>query len=144
MAKEMRKVRVGSVVRTKMDKTAVVEMVWKQRHPIYRKQMRRVARFYVHDPENKCQIGDLVRIQETRPISKLKHWRLIEILSSRQLAEVQPIELETEITPVLTGEALAETPPDAVTAVAVAEESEDQAEDDTAGDQGETEEETKE
>ena len=149
MAKEMRKVRVGSVVRTKMDKTAVVEMVWKQRHPIYRKQMRRVARFYVHDPESRCQVGDLVRIQETRPISKLKHWRLIEILSSRQLAEVQPIELETEITPVLTGEALAETPPDAVTAEAVAEEAvaeeaEDQAEDDTAEDQGETEEETKE
>ena len=144
MAKEMRKVRVGSVVRTKMDKTAVVEMVWKQRHPIYRKQMRRVARFYVHDPENKCQTGDLVRIQETRPISKLKHWRLIEILSSRQLAAVQPIELETEITPVLTGEALAETPPDAVKAEAVAEEAEDRAEDDTAEDQAETEEETKE
>ncbi|MCH8896927.1 MAG: 30S ribosomal protein S17 [Chloroflexi bacterium] len=140
MAKEMRKVRVGSVVRTKMDKTAVVEMVWKQRHPIYRKQMRRVARFYVHDPENKCQTGDLVRIQKTRPISKLKHWRLIEILSSRQLAEVQPIELETEITPVLTGEALAETPPDAVKAEAA----EDRAEDDTAEDQAETEEETKE
>ena len=83
--------------------------------------MRRVARFYVHDPENRCQTGDLVRIQETRPISKLKHWRLLEILSSRQLAEVQPIELETEITPVLTGEALAETPADAVTAEAVAE-----------------------
>ena len=144
MAKEMRKVRVGSVVRTKMDKTAVVEMVWKQRHRIYRKQMRRVARFYVHDAENKCQVGDLVRIEETRPISKLKHWRLIEILSSRQLAEVQPIELETEITPVLTGEALAETPPDAVTAEAVAEEAEDQAEDGSAEDQGETEEETKE
>lgn len=140
MAKEMRKVRVGSVVRTKMDKTAVVEMVWKQRHRIYRKQMRRVARFYVHDAENKCQVGDLVRIEETRPISKLKHWRLIEILSSRQLAEVQPIELETEITPVLTGEALAETPPDAVKA----EEAEDRAEDDTAEDQAETEEETKE
>ena len=140
MAKEMRKVRVGSVVRTKMDKTAVVEMVWKQRHPIYRKQMRRVARFYVHDPENKCQTGDLVRIQETRPISKLKHWRLIEILSSRQLAEVQPIELETDITPVLTGEALAETPPDAVKAEAA----EDRAGDDTAEDQAETEEETKE
>ena len=122
MAKEMRKVRVGSVVRTKMDKTAVVEMVWKQRHPLYRKQMRRVARFYVHDPENQCQTGDLVRIEETRPISKLKHWRLLEILSSRQLAEIQPIELETEITPVLTGKALAETPADAVTAEAVTEE----------------------
>ena len=113
MAKQMRKVRVGSVVRTKMDKTAVVEMVWKQRHPLYRKQMRRVARFYVHDPESQCRTGDLVRIQETRPISKTKHWRLLEILQRRQVAEVRPIELETDVTPIMTGEALAEVPPDA-------------------------------
>jgi len=110
MAKQMRKVRIGSVVRTKMDKTAVVEMVWKQRHTLYSKQMRRVARMYVHDPESQCQIGDTIRIEETRPISKTKHWRLLEILQHKQLAEVSPIELETEITPVMTGEALAETP----------------------------------
>ncbi len=114
MAKQMRKIRVGAVVGTKMDKTAVVEMVWKQRHPIYRKQMRRVARYYVHDPESQCEVGDTVRIQETRPISKTKHWRLLEILRRRQVAEVLPIELESEITPVMTGEALAETPADAV------------------------------
>ncbi len=114
MAKEMRKVRVGSVVRTRMDKTAVVEMVWKQRHPIYRKQMRRVARYYVHDPLSQCQVGDTVRIQETRPISKTKHWRLLEILQRRQVAEVRPIELETDVTPVMTGEALAEVPADAL------------------------------
>ena len=89
-----RKVRTGSVVRVKQDKTAVVEMVWKQRHRLYRKQVRRVARFHVHDPENRCQLGDLVRIEETRPISKTKHWRLIEILESREVAEVRPIELE--------------------------------------------------
>ncbi|MDA0733358.1 MAG: 30S ribosomal protein S17 [Chloroflexi bacterium] len=110
MAKEMRKVRIGSVVRTKMDKTAVVEMVWKQRHTLYSKQMRRVARMYVHDPESQCKIGDTVRIEETRPISKTKHWRLLEILQNKQLADVSPIELETEITPVMTGEALAEAP----------------------------------
>lgn len=110
MAKQMRKVRVGSVVRTRMDKTAVVEMVWKQRHTIYSKQMRRVARFYVHDPENRCQIGDTVRIEETRPISRTKHWRLLEILQHRQVADVSPIELETDVTPVMTGEALAEAP----------------------------------
>ena len=114
MAKQMRKVRIGSVIRTKMDKTAVVEMVWKQRHRLYRKQMRRVARFYVHDPESQCLIGDTVRIEETRPISKTKHWRLMEILQRRQVAEVQPIELETDVTPVMTGEALAEPPLDAV------------------------------
>ncbi len=82
------------MVRVKQDKTAIVEMVWKQRHRLYHKQVRRVARFYVHDPENQCQLGDLVRIEETRPISKTKHWRLLEILDRRQVAEVRPIELE--------------------------------------------------
>lgn len=91
-----RKVRTGSVVRVKQEKTAVVEMVWKQRHRIYHKQVRRVARFYVHDPENRCQVGDLVRIEETRPISKTKHWRLLEILERRQVAEVRPIDLESD------------------------------------------------
>ena len=92
--KNRRKVRTGSVVRVKQDKTAIVEMVWKQRHRLYHKQVRRLARFYVHDPENQCQIGDLVRIEETRPVSKTKHWRLLEILERRQVAEVRPIELE--------------------------------------------------
>ncbi len=103
MAKQMRKVRVGSVVGTRMDRTAVVEMVWKQRHRLYRKQMRRVARFYIHDPENQCQVGDTVRIQETRPISKTKHWRLLEILRRRQVAEVRRIELETDIETAIAG-----------------------------------------
>ena len=94
MAKTMRKVRVGSVVSTRMDKTAVVELVWKQRHRVYRKQMRRVTRFYVHDPEAQCRIGDTVRIQETRPISRTKHWRLLDILSRRAVADVRAIELE--------------------------------------------------
>jgi small subunit ribosomal protein S17 len=94
----MRKDRVGLVVGTKMDRTAVVEMVWKQRHRVYRKQMRRISRFYVHDPENSCRIGDTVRIEETRPISKTKHWRLMEIIQRKQLADVQPIDLENDIT----------------------------------------------
>ena len=93
----MRKVRIGAVVRTNQDKTAIVEMVWKQRHRIYRKQMRRVARFYVHDPENQCRLGDTVRIEETRRISKNKHWRLLEILERRQVADVRPIDLETDV-----------------------------------------------
>lgn len=97
MAKAMRKIRVGSVVSTRMDKTAVVEIVWKQRHRIYRKQMRRVTRFYVHDPESQCRIGDTVRIQETRPISRTKHWRLLDIMARRQVADVRPIELENDV-----------------------------------------------
>ncbi len=95
-----RKVRTGSVVRVKQDKTAIVEMVWKQRHRLYRKQVRRIARFYVHDPENQCRLGDLVRIAETKPISKTKHWRLLEILERRQVAEVRPIDLEGDATAV--------------------------------------------
>ena len=105
MAKEMRKIRTGAVVRTGMAQTAVVEMVWKQRHRLYRKQMRRVTRFYVHDPENQCRVGDTVRIQETRPISKTKHWRLLEILHRRQVADVQPIELETDLDAEIAAEA---------------------------------------
>ena len=93
----MRKVRVGAVVRTNQDKTAIVEMVWKQRHRLYRKQMRRVARFYVHDPENQCRLGDTVRIEETRRISKNKHWRLMAILERKQVADVRPIDLETDV-----------------------------------------------
>jgi small subunit ribosomal protein S17 len=99
----MRKVRVGSVVRTRTDKTAVVETVWKQRHRLYQKQMRRVARYYVHDSLNQCQLGDVVRIQETRPISKSKRWRLLEILERRQVAEVRPMELESDVEDVLAG-----------------------------------------
>jgi len=97
VARFMRKVRVGAVVRTNQDKTAIVEMVWKQRHRLYRKQMRRVARFYVHDPENQCRLGDTVRIEETRRISKNKHWRLMEILERKQIAEVRPIDVETDV-----------------------------------------------
>ena len=119
MAKSMRKVRTGSVVGSGMDKTAVVEMVWKQRNRLYRKQVRRVARYKVHDPLNQCQLGDVVRIEETRPISKTKHWRLMEILERRQVAEVRPIELESdaetvESTPeVFDPVATAETPEEA-------------------------------
>ena len=96
MAKTMRKVRTGRVVRTRMDKTAVVEMVWKQRHRLYQKQVRRVARFQVHDPLNSCLLGDVVRIEEVRPISKTKRWRLVEILERHQVAQVTPMELESD------------------------------------------------
>ena len=97
MARSMRKVRVGAVVRINQDKTAIVEMVWKQPHRLYRKQMRRVARFYVHDPLNQCQPGDTVRIEETRRISKNKHWRLMAILERKLVADVRPIDLEADV-----------------------------------------------
>ena len=143
MAKSMRKVRVGAVVRTNQDKTAIVEMVWKQRHRLYRKQMRRVARFYVHDPENQCRLGDTVRIEETRRISKNKHWRLMEILERKQIAEVRPIDLETDVAPemtqprILAAEARAE-----VTAAEASEEPEAEVVEEEAVEEPEAEEET--
>jgi small subunit ribosomal protein S17 len=104
----MRKVRTGSVVRTPRDQTAVVEMVWKQRNRLYRKQVRRVARFHVHDALNQCRLGDVVRIEETRPISKTKRWRLMEILERRQVAEVRAIDLEADA--VVVADEVAEEP----------------------------------
>ena len=109
MAIEMRKVRTGTIVRTKMDKTAVVQIVWKQRHRLYRKQMRRVARFHIHDPLSQCKLGDVVRIQEVRPISKTKRWRLLNILERHEVAEVRPIELESDAEVVVTSDHPEET-----------------------------------
>ena len=143
MAKSMRKVRIGAVVRTNQDKTAIVEMVWKQRHRLYRKQMRRVARFYVHDPENQCRLGDTVRIEETRRISKNKHWRLMEILERKQIAEVRPIDLETDVAPemtqprILAAEARAEA-----TAAEASEEPESEVVEEEAAEEPEAEEKT--
>jgi small subunit ribosomal protein S17 len=76
----LRKTRVGVVVSNKMAKTAVVETVTRVPHPKFRKIIKQSSKFYAHDEENKAQIGDLVRIMETRPLSKLKRWRLVEVL----------------------------------------------------------------
>jgi small subunit ribosomal protein S17 len=75
-----RKVREGIVVSTKMDKTAVVKVVDRVRHPRYRKTLQRTTKFYAHDETNDVREGDRVRIQETRPLSKLKRWRILEVL----------------------------------------------------------------
>lgn len=75
-----RKVREGLVVSNSMDKTAVVAIVERKPHPLYRKTVQRTAKLYVHDEENALNVGDRVRVQETRPMSKLKRWRLVEIL----------------------------------------------------------------
>ena len=91
---ERQKVRVGRVVSNKMDKTAVVAVQWQRRHRLYKKNIRRVSRFHAHDEDNKCQLGDLVRIQETRPLSRMKCWRVVNILEHREVAEVMPIELD--------------------------------------------------
>ena len=76
----LRKTRVGVVVSNKMAKTAGVETTTRVPHPKFRKIIKQSSKFYAHDEENKAQIGDLVRIMETRPLSKLKRWRLVEVL----------------------------------------------------------------
>ena len=75
-----RKVREGIVDSTKMDKTIVVKVVDRVRHPQYQKTLQRTKRLYVHDEQNDAKPGDRVRVQETRPLSKLKRWRLVEVL----------------------------------------------------------------
>ena len=82
------------MVSTKMDKTVVVAVRWQQRVPIYKKSLRRVTKFYAHDKDNTCRLGDLVRIQETRTISRNKHWRVLETLERKDVVEVRPIELD--------------------------------------------------
>ena len=75
-----RKVRVGKVVSNKMDKTIVVAVERQVPHPLYKKYFKKTKKFHAHDGENACNIGDTVRIMETRPLSKTKRWRLVEIL----------------------------------------------------------------
>lgn len=76
----LRKERVGQVVSTKMQKTAVVETTTRVPHPKFGKIIKQIKRFYAHDEESKAQVGDTVRIAETRPLSKLKRWRLVEVV----------------------------------------------------------------
>ena len=78
--RNQRKVRDGLVVSNAMDKTAVITVTDRVRHARYDKTVRRSSRLYVHDEENALQVGDRVRVQETRPLSKRKRWRLVEIL----------------------------------------------------------------
>ena len=79
-----RKVRVGKVVSDKMDKTIVVNVETRMPHPLYGKIVRRSKRYTAHDEENQCRIGDLVRIMETRPLSRTKRWRLVEIVEKAE------------------------------------------------------------
>ena len=78
--RNLRKERVGVVVSNKMDKTIVVAVKWKEKHPIYGKFVNKTRKFHVHDEKNECGIGDTVRIMETRPLSKTVRWRLTQIL----------------------------------------------------------------
>ena len=79
-SRNLRKERVGQVVSNKMDRTITVAVNRKIKHPIYGKFVKKTTKFMAHDDENQCGIGDTVRIMETRPMSKNKRWRLVQIL----------------------------------------------------------------
>lgn len=78
--RNLRKERIGVVSSNKMDKTITVAVKWKERHPMYGKYVNKTRKFHAHDEKNDCNTGDTVRIMETRPLSKTKRWRLVEII----------------------------------------------------------------
>ena len=80
MERNLRKERIGVVVSDKMDKTIVVASEVREKHPLYGKFVKRTTKFVAHDEKNECGIGDTVRIMETRPLSKTKNWRLVELV----------------------------------------------------------------
>lgn len=81
--------KVGQVVSTKMQKTIVVEVEMRKAHPKYKRIVRSSRKFYAHDEQNTARVGDMVRIRETRPLSKLKRWNLEEIVRRSALAQVE-------------------------------------------------------
>ena len=80
MERNLRKTRVGKVVSDKMDKTIVVAVVDNVKHPLYNKIIKRTRKLKAHDENNECKIGDTVKVMETRPLSKDKRWRLVNVL----------------------------------------------------------------
>ena len=96
MSFERRKVRVGVVVGDKMDKTVVVAVEWRRPYALYRKSVRRRTKFKAHDENNEYKIGDTVRIRETRPMSRTKRWRVVELIQRGDVAEIQPDEIVVE------------------------------------------------
>lgn len=88
-----RKTRLGRVVSNKMDKTVVVTVETTRRHPLYQKTIKKMVRYKAHDAQNECGEGDIVRIVETRPLSKEKRWRVAEIITKKEVLEIQPKEI---------------------------------------------------
>ena len=78
--RNLRKERAGVVVSNKMDKSITVAIKWKEKHPIYGKFVSKTKKYHAHDEKNECNIGDTVKIMETRPLSKTKRWRLVQII----------------------------------------------------------------
>lgn len=88
-----RKTRIGRVISNKMDKTAVVAVETIKHHPLYKKSIKKTVKYKAHDEKRQCGEGDIVRIVETRPLSKEKHWRLAEIITKGEVVEVKPKEI---------------------------------------------------
>ena len=84
-----RKTRIGCVVSDKMDKTAVVAVETPRHHPLYKKTIKGAVKFKAHDKNNECGLGDIVRIEETRPLSREKRWRVAEIITKQEVVAVQ-------------------------------------------------------
>jgi small subunit ribosomal protein S17 len=80
MERNLRKTRIGTVTSNKMDKTCTVAVERKVKHPMYGKFVKKTTKFHAHDEKNECTIGDVVKIMETRPLSKTKRWRLVEVI----------------------------------------------------------------
>jgi small subunit ribosomal protein S17 len=91
-----RRQRTGTVLKDKNDKSVVVGVSWLQRDRIYKKARRKLTKFVVHDENNDATLGDRVLIEESRPMSKTKRWRLVSVLDKVDVAEVQPEEIDTE------------------------------------------------
>jgi small subunit ribosomal protein S17 len=99
---QKRKTRFGKVISDKMDKTVVVAVDTPRRHPLYKKSIRRAVKYKAHDEKNQCRMGDTVRIEETRPLSREKRWRVAEIVTKGKVAEIKPEEIDTSETGVTT------------------------------------------
>ena len=112
--------RIGAVISDKMDKTRVVAVPWSQRHRVYKRAIRRLSKFKVHDEENTTRMGDQVRIIETRPLSKDKRWRIVEILVRGEQVDVAPEEIDATLVEEM--EQLPKTAAATVVAEAVVEE----------------------
>ena len=91
-----RKRRTGTVLKDANEKSVVVGVSWSQRDRIYKKARRKLTKFVVHDEQNSATVGDRVLIEEARPLSRTKRWRLVEILEKVDIAEVQPSDIDTE------------------------------------------------
>jgi small subunit ribosomal protein S17 len=91
-----RKVKTGKVISDKMNKTVLVSVENTNRHPLYKKVIRHVKHFKAHDEKNECHMGDVVKIVETRPLSKDKRWKVVEILRTGEYAEITPAEISEQ------------------------------------------------